>query len=338
VTCFAGAPGDALEFFGVERFDDVYVALEEQGADTWHERFAARETAPEPVEPAAGPRRARALPLRAVGPQAWTLTRRYARLFRRDERNLRILAIQVPLLGLATGLLFRAEVFSRDDPAQMFAGESAQLLFLLVTIAIWFGAIAAAREIVKERAVVSRELAVGVRRPAYLISKATVLFALTGIQTLALAAIVLTLRPLQAASGAAPSIAAILVLTAWVGVAMGLLVSVYVRSEDQASSFIPLILVPQLLFGGAIVPTEQMGGLMALLSKVFVAQWAFGGAGTTIDLDSRIAEDAVFSKANRYGPDFFDLGAPATLATLLFFLAIFAIAVERRLPEFARSD
>jgi ABC-type multidrug transport system ATPase subunit/pSer/pThr/pTyr-binding forkhead associated (FHA) protein/ABC-type multidrug transport system permease subunit len=338
VTCFDGAPDAALEFFGVERFDDVYVALEEQGADVWSERFAARDTLPGPVEAAPAARTARVTPQRLVGPQASTLTRRYALLFRRDTRNLKILAAQVPLLGIATGLLFNSDVFARDDPRAMFAGESAQLLFLLVTIAIWFGAIAAAREIVKERTVVSRELAVGVRLPAYLISKAAVLFTLTGLQTVALTAIVLTLRPLHESSIAGMSIIAILVLTAWVGVAMGLLVSVYVRSEDQASSFIPLILVPQLLFGGAIVPTEQMGALMALFSKVFVAQWSFAGVGTAIDLDQRIAADAVFSQANRYGPDFFTLSVPATVTVLLVFLAIFAFAVHRRLPVFARSD
>jgi len=337
LTCFEGTPDETLEFFGVDRFDDVYVALEEQGAGSWSDRFAAAETPEAAVEPVAAARAARATPPRLVGPQASTLTRRYALLFGRDRRNLKILAAQVPLLGLATGLLFRSEVFSREDPANMFAGESAQLLFLLATIAIWFGAIAAAREIVKERTVVARELAIGVRPPAYLVSKAVVLFTLTGLQTVALAAIVLTLRPLHAASGTGLSIVTILVLTAWVGVAMGLLVSVYVRSEDQAASFIPLILVPQLLFGGAIVPTEQMGALMALLSKVFVAQWSFAGVGTAIDLDQRIAQDTVFSQANRYGPDFFGLGVPATVAILLAFLAIFAVAVHRRLPAFARS-
>ena len=335
LLCYDGPPDGAKEFFGVEYFDDLYVALEEEGAPTWYSRFVARSTPPaEPPEP---PARARAAPPRLVAPQIATLTRRYATLMRRDERNLKILALQVPLLALATALLFRPDVFRHDDGENMFAGESAQVLFLLVTIAIWFGAIAGAREIIKERTVVARELAVGMRLPAYLASKAIVLFTLTGLQTVALTFIVLTLRPLHE-PGAAMAIALLLVLTAWVGVAMGLFVSAWVHSEDQAASFIPLILVPQLLFGGAIVPTEQMGSVMAFVSRIFVAQWAFAGAGATIDLNARIDQDVVFSRANRYGPDFFGLAPPVTMFVLLIFLAAFGGALHRRLPAFARTS
>ena len=42
LLCFDGKPDDALEFFGADVPDDIYLALEEQGAQTWHERFAAR--------------------------------------------------------------------------------------------------------------------------------------------------------------------------------------------------------------------------------------------------------------------------------------------------------
>lgn len=334
VLCFDGEPDAAKAFFGVEFFDDLYVALEEEGAQVWGERFAARSTpSTEYHDP---PAEARAAPPRLIGPQVLTLTRRYATLVRRDGRNLKILALQVPLLAIATALLFRPEVFRHDDGANMFAGESAQVLFLLVTIAIWFGAIAGAREIIKERTVVARELAVGMRLPAYLASKAVVLFTLTGLQTIALTIIVLTLRPLHE-PGAAGAITLLLVLTSWVGVAMGLFVSAWVHSEDQAASFIPLILVPQLLFGGAIVPTEQMGGAMALMSRIFVAQWAFAGAGATINLDDRIQQDDMFRDASRYSADFFGLTSPVTILVLLIFLAGFGAALHRRLPAFAQT-
>jgi ABC-type multidrug transport system ATPase subunit/pSer/pThr/pTyr-binding forkhead associated (FHA) protein/ABC-type multidrug transport system permease subunit len=341
LLCFDGSPASALEFFGVEYFDDLYVALEDQGAQTWHARFAAR-SGDEQSNPASQSRPARAAPPRLVGPQTWTLTRRYAKLMRRDGRNLKVLALQVPLLALATALLFRRDVFvdqpiSTDElAAQMFAGESAQVLFLLVTIAIWFGAICAAREIIKERTVVARELSVGLRLPAYIASKAIVLFALAGAQTICLTVIVVSLRPLHS-EGAGVTLALLLVVTAWVGVAMGLLVSAWVHSEDQAASFIPLILVPQLLFGGAIVPTDQMPAVMQLISRTFVSQWAFAGVGRVIDLNARIDADPQFNQASRYGENFFGVIPPVTLLVLLAFLAIFGLALYRRLPAFART-
>ena len=100
LLCFDGKPEDALEFFGATEPDDIYLALEEQGAQSWHERFAARSG--EQIDAQDPPPRARAAPARPIGPQAATLTRRYARLVRRDARNLKMLALQVPLLGLAT--------------------------------------------------------------------------------------------------------------------------------------------------------------------------------------------------------------------------------------------
>ncbi len=335
VLCFHGTPDEALEFFGVGHFDDLYVALEERGAEYWHATFhGSRAPAPAAAQP--GPRRVRGVAVRPLVPQALTLTRRYARLFSRDSRNLRILAAQVPLLGLATALLFERDVFVRGGP-EMAAGESAQLLFLLVTVAVWFGVIASAREIVKERTVVQRETAVGVRLPAYLASKAALLFALTGVQTIALTFIVLSLRPLHQ-PGATASVTFLLVLAAWAGVGMGLLVSVVVRSEDQASSFTPLLLVPQLLFGGAIVPTAQMGAVMAVLSKVIVAQWAFAGIGNAVHMQERIDEDPVFSTASRYGPDFFDLPPAGAAIVLMLFLGAFAFALYRLMPAFVSSS
>ena len=112
-------------------------------------------------------------------------------------------------------------------------------------------------------------------------------------------------------------------LTGWAGVGMGLLISTVVRSEDQASSFTPLLLVPQLLFGGAIVATEQMGGLMALLSKVIVAQWAFAGVGNAMHMHERIDEDPIFRTASRYGDSFFTLPPVAAATILLLFLVAF---------------
>jgi ABC-type multidrug transport system ATPase subunit/pSer/pThr/pTyr-binding forkhead associated (FHA) protein len=333
LLCFYGSPAEALEFFDVDHFDDLYVALEEGGSAVWHERFVAERTSADagvapPAQPGAPP------PPREIGPQAAVLVRRYTKLFLRDRKNLRILAIQVPLLALGTALLFKRDVFLRGG-AESHAGEAAQLLFLLVTVAAWFGAIASAREIIKERTVVQRELTVGVRRASYLLSKAVLLFALTGLQTVAMAMIVLLLRPLHEPASAAITVTFLLVLTAWAAVGMGLIVSVVVRSEDQASSFIPLILVPQLLFGGAIVPVHEMGLVMGLLSKVIVAQWAFAAVGHTVHLQDRIDEDKVFSQASRYGHHFFGLPPVAATLVLALFLGVFAYVLYRRLPAFA---
>jgi len=55
----------------------------------------------------------------------------------------------------------------------------------------------------------------------------------------------------------------VLLLTGFSAVGMGLLMSAAVRTQDQATSFIPLVLVPQLFFGGSIAPIATMSAPLA---------------------------------------------------------------------------
>lgn len=337
IVAFCGTPDRALSFFGVRTFDELYDALASEAPQEWHRRFRYTpeavswgESTPRVAAGLGAPRRAGMLG------QATTLTRRYARLFARDRRTVSTLALQVPVLAIATALLFAPDVFwlapsgRPVEPESMHAGESVQMLFLVVTIALWFGSISAAREIVKERAVIARELAVGVRVSAYVLSKLAVLLVVAGVQTLALIAIAFALRPLHAPAGDTLVATTLLVLTAFAGVGIGLAASSFARSEDQAVSFIPLLLVPQLLYGGALVPLPEIAQPLRAMSAVIVAQWALAGGGTAIDMQARIERDPVFSKASDYGTEFFDLGAPLAGAILLGFTALAAVIVAIR--------
>jgi ABC-type multidrug transport system permease subunit len=246
------------------------------------------------------------------------LTQRYTRLFTRDRRNILILLGQVPLLGIAIVGLFKVDVFR----AATEAGEAVKLLFLIVTTVIWFGSIDGAREIIKEKSVFVREHAVGVRTSAYLTSKAVVLFTLAAVQTLLLAAIVFAFQPLHEARGAYVTILAVLVLTSFVAVAMGLLMSAAVRTQDQATSFIPLVLVPQLFFGGSIVPVATMSAPLAVVSKAVVAQWSYAGMGSAISLNDRIAHSPAYAKVSRFGDDYFAITSGRVYLALAVFLVV----------------
>jgi hypothetical protein len=118
---------------------------------------------------------------------------------------------------------------------------------------------------------------------------------------------------------------------------MGLLVSAAVRTEDQATSFIPLVLIPQLLFSGAIVAVAKMSEPVQSLSQVIFAQWSFAGAGTAIDMNARIAADPEYAAVSAYGTDFFDVSAGTTLlilgAFLVAFLGATALLLRSRLKQ-----
>jgi ABC transport system ATP-binding/permease protein len=258
-------------------------------------------------------------------------------LLLRDRRHLRSALIQVPILGLLTALLFTSKVFEHE-PVTSYAGKSAQLIFLMVTIAVWLGSINAAREIVKERNVLSRELAVGVQVTAYLASKLIVLLCLVTAQILLFSFLVLALRPLHENSGVALELVGALVLSGSVAVLLGLLVSAYASSEDQATGVIPLLLIPQLLFSGAIVAVGDMTTPMRLLAALVPARWSFAAAGHVVHMQQRIDTDPVFSQVSRYGHGFFSVDFPAFVIISGVFAAVLFAGLVRLLdkPRFAR--
>jgi len=333
---FDGTPDEALAHFGVTQFEDVYVALDEQDAAP-RSLPAAAAGRRRPLPPLSTPRAQRSVQ-QPIGYQTVVLSRRYATLLLRDRRHVRAALLQVPVLGLLTALLFHTGVFNRadgDPSVPLYTAKSAQLLFLMVTIAVWMGAVNAAREIVKERHVLARELAVGVQVRAYLASKLIVLLSLLTAQTLLFCVIVLALRPLHE-SGSGLRLTAVLVLSSWVAVLCGLAVSAWASSEDQATSVIPLLLVPQLLLGGAIVPLAEMTDVMQVVAALVPARWSYAAAGHAIDLNGRIAADREFAAASHYGPQFFGLPFVAFVVIASCFAAgLFTLLVRQLSPRAA---
>ena len=79
-----------------------------------------------------------------------------------------------------------------------------------------------------------------------------------------------------------------LLLTGFVCVAMGLVALGRGSSQDQATSFVPLVLIPQLFFAGAIIPVEKMSGAISVLSEIVYARWAYAAGGAPLDLTARL--------------------------------------------------
>jgi hypothetical protein len=279
------------------------------------------------------------------------LSERYLLLFARDRRNFLLLVGQVPIIAVAIVSVFESGILNRPpggDPQ-----KSIELLFALVTAAVWLGSIDAAREVVKERSVLDREGAIGVRRLSYLASKLVVLFALSAVQMALLCGIIFTLIPPDEPRQVITLMFGVLTLTSWVAIAMGLLVSAAATSEDQATSVIPLTLIPQLLFTGALVPVATMHPFVAKLSGLAYGQWTFASLGTSLNMKARIAgeidaESGVnltaleaigpetaakirefraeqLSRVNEFGPTFFSIPQVDAYAILGGFLAAFLL-------------
>jgi ABC-2 type transport system permease protein len=66
----------------------------------------------------------------------------------------------------------------------------------------------------------------------------------------------------------------IAIANAVLGVGLGLLCSAFARTEFQAVQFIPVVMVPQLLLAGIIVPRGLMAEWLQWISNVMPASYA----------------------------------------------------------------
>lgn len=312
---FYGAPQEALAHVKAGSFKDLYDKLEapidqqtaalpplpanatksqkqarkqqreqisEQVAEDWKRKFQATEAyRRNVVEPlsvlprdgrAAAPPKRHASVIDAV--KQWgTLTRRYLEVLSRDKFNLLILFGQAPIIAFLTYLVV-GEKSPRDFP-----------YFMLALVSIWFGTSVASREIIRERAVYTRERMVNLRLLPYVASKLFVLALIVSFQCVLLFGSLKFLHYaglMNLPGWAIPQLTVILI-TAMVGLALGLFISAVVKTSEMATSLVPLILIPQILFSGLVgVPVNTA----RVIGTLMPATWAFDGLKRWSRLDT----------------------------------------------------
>jgi ABC-type multidrug transport system ATPase subunit/ABC-type multidrug transport system permease subunit len=255
------------------------------------------------------------LAARPFGLELRMIASRYRRTLTRDVRTLALLLGQAPLIGFLIVLVFHPGALTQQTSSPTNAVE---ITFMLMTGSIWLGVASACREVVKERGLVEREFDVGVRLDAYILAKASVLFVLTFVQVALLTLVVMTLQPFGITTGASLQIFLLAVLTGWTSVAMGLAVSCIARTVDQAAGTVPLILMPQLLFAGALIPIAAMPRLVSALANLTYARWSYAGIGNAAGIDGRLNAFGGSSVLG-FSPTFFSLRFGTAAAILLGF-------------------
>ncbi len=160
--------------------------------------------------------------------------------------------------------------------------------FLLVISALWFGCSSAAQQIVKERPICRRERMVNLRLDAYLISKMLPLMLLTTVQVVLMLGIAWLLEDTE---GSLPGRLLAMLLAAWNGVGMGLLISAVAKNGDKAMSIVPLTLIPQIVLGGVLVAVPDMNAGTSFVSRAAAARWAIHACEAAMFKDRTINQD-----------------------------------------------
>lgn len=200
------------------------------------------------------------------------LTRRYALLKWRDRTALAVQLLQAPVIGILALLIFRNAPF---EP-MTFDDKVSPALFVVVSSAIWFGCSNVAREIVGERAIFRRERMGSLRPGPYLASKMMVQGTLIAVQMGILLALLVPFVPFK---GPLLQLIAVPLVAGWSAMAMGFFISTAARTELAAIQYVPLIVLPQIILSGILVPVAgpNATSLAAWLSKPMLLRWAYGG-------------------------------------------------------------
>ncbi|MFC9767137.1 ATP-binding cassette domain-containing protein [Rhodococcus jostii] len=324
---FTGSPTEARRYFGVEDLADVYDRLaREHTPQIWAERFADRggtselrtgsAVPPIPPVPATRSDVERTGMLR----QWWLLTKRNVDVLLRNRLTLAVLLGSPVLVTAMMATLFQRGAFDPRGAADL---GPAQIVFWIAFAGFFFGLTYGLLQIVGEMAVFRQERLAGLSVGAYVASKVTALLpVLAGVSALLLG----VLRALGRLPAVGWDVSAVLFVTivieATSALALGLLASAAVSNAAQAALALPMLCFPQVLFGGAIVPVDEMALPGRLMSLGLSNRHAFEALGRDLDLDRY---SATLPAMSAYG-DTFRGGTGASLIALASFAVVLMLA------------
>ncbi len=156
------------------------------------------------------------------------------------------------------------------------ANRVGAIYFLMLVSAIWIGIINTCREIVGEKAVLRREGRSYLRISSYLGAKFSFFSILSGLQV---GVIVCAVKWFLMPAMSFGFMWGLMLLTAASAASIGLALSAAVNSQRTALTAVPMVMIPQLLFGGLVRPIRYLEteglALWNGLHHLMLQKWAF---------------------------------------------------------------
>jgi hypothetical protein len=294
--CYAGPPEQCGNYFGVDGdFADIYQHLEKDNDEIklLASAFKSKTLGSLPkisqttnnLHSASTPDIA--LRLKDLPSQLKTLISRDIRLQSRDVTSLALNAVTAPLAAVMISIAANNRTIFEDysSLSESQYPDALRILFVVVCSTIWVGLSTSLQTIVKERPIFIRERAFNLLPEAYLLSKTFVMIGQALIQSILVAASVVFL--FDAPKDVDNWFASLCLIFFSTLVAIGsqaLFVSGLVRNSQQASSIAPLLLIPQLVFGGVLfILSSGSEGIYSVISSRW-SMLAIGAVSQITDL------------------------------------------------------
>jgi len=172
----------------------------------------------------------------------------------RSKMNLVMTLLVAPLLSVVTAFVLRGVPEGKDY--SFFANQNSLLFgFISIIIFIFIGLANSIDDLLSEKRSIIREMKLNISAFSELVSKHTVLLAMTLVQVLLyyfLSAWILGLR------GYFIPQSIFLLLSGMTGYGLGLFFSSLIKDRSAIINILPLVIIPQIMFSGAVIEFSKM--------------------------------------------------------------------------------
>lgn len=332
--CFAGTCEEAKMFFDTDNLVDIYNEMAAQ-PKVWAEQY--RNCVPiEPIQETAGQeqwKRRSASGWRQFG----ILFMRYAELIKNDIQRLAMLILQPIVIALLLGVVADDKVFEIFESTR-------SILFALSCSGIWIGLFNSIQEICKERVILKREYMGNLKLWSYTLSKFGIQLLLGAFQAVIITGIFQLTVGLPEKGILFENSFGEMFVTLWLTIsasmALGFVISAFVKSGDKAMTCAPFILIIQLLFSGILFELKGMGSKIAYIT---ISKWSVESFGSIADLNNMTTRmQEIMPGAEHEFQEIFECSAThllqncAVLTGMLLICGVAATLILRRVSKDGR--
>ncbi len=198
-----------------------------------------------------------------------------------NKQYLMINLLEAPVLAFILAFLVKYHNTDTSNEIGYFLRENENLpayIFMSVIVALFIGLTVSAEEIIRDQKILKREKFLNLSRDSYLISKISIMFVLSAIQTFSF---VLLGNWILEIKGMTLDYWLVLFSTACFANMLGLNISASFNSAVTIYILIPFLLIPQLILSGVIVKFHKLNPVITIQNSVpisgeiMASRWAF---------------------------------------------------------------
>jgi ABC-type multidrug transport system ATPase subunit len=187
--------------------------------------------------------------------------------------------LEAPLLGLMLSYIIRYISEPNSDIYIFRENENMPIyIFMSLIVALFMGLMVSAEEIFRDRKILKREAFLNLSRSSYLVSKITILFTISAIQTITFVLIANTILGIK---GMTFEYWLALFSTAAFANMLGLNISATFNSAVTIYIIIPLVMIPMMVLSGAMFSFDKLNRTVGsvdkvpLLAEIMVTKWSY---------------------------------------------------------------